>query len=128
MKYTNQIHLDNFNVDKNKQFLELLYNDEEIVRKNKIFEKVDSSVSREKDYEMTLDNFLNLMDSKTFINLQLGSPRESDIVYCARFVQYPVGVEKFVFIEFPYNDNNFNVVSKLYAEAFGNELVDEPIS
>jgi len=127
MVYVNQIDLTEKGVEENKKFLGLLYNNEELVGAFKRFNKVDCSMAERLDKEMTLDKFLERIDSESSIKFQLASPKPSDIRYCASFIDFSKNIEKQVWVICPYNDNNFKVVSRLYKEAFGCKLEDEPV-
>ena len=115
-------------VEENKRFLGLLYDNEELVKASRWFDKLEgSSTGRQSDEEMTLDKFLEGIDSESSIIFQLASPDPVDITYCAFFNDFSKDVERFAWVTCHYNDNNFNVVSRLYEEAFGCKLEDEPV-
>ena len=134
MAYVNQIHPLERGVRKNKEFLELLYHEQGFTRQRtrgvyKAFEMAASEGihTRTTDSEMTLEKFLELIDSQMKIRLDIGSPDSREIVYCAHELNNAGEVDRFVFIGCPYNDNNLNIVSELYKKAFNCNLEDEPV-
>ncbi len=128
MAYINQLHPIKYGVEKNKQFLEQIYTNEELVEFTRNFDFLDCSVSfsRQQDKDMTLEKFLTLIDEESFILLQLASPNPYEIRYGIRLADK--GVDRFIFIDGPYTDPNFEVVSRLYKQSFGKELEDEPVA
>ncbi len=124
MVYVNQLHLMKYGVKKNKHFLQQMYDFEGMA---KSFSMLDSSVSwkRSEDTDMTLDKFLELIDSKSDFLLQLASPEPFEIRYAACL--YTGAIRRTLFIDGPYTPENFDLVSKLYSESFGVRLEDEPV-
>ncbi len=126
MVYVNQIMLDRKSVKNNLLFLKALYTSERLEDVRKWFDMLDASQSwkRQPDPEMTLDKFIELFDSSTHSPLQIGSPTPGEIRYCASVDD---GVRRHFFLECPYTEWNFDVVSGLYIQAFGSLLEDEPV-
>lgn len=130
MVYVNQIHLIKKGAKKNKKFLRLLYNNAELEKVCRWFDKKfgsSASIAGQSDKDMTLDKFLKGINSKSFTVLQLASPDPFDIRYCAVFRDYSKKIKRFAWITCPYSDYNFNIISKLYEESFGSNLEDEPV-
>jgi hypothetical protein len=131
MVYVNQIDLQRYAPKKNRVFFGLLYSNATLTDVKKWFDITGWNISetRQVDQEMTPERFSKLIDKKAFINLQLASPRPQDIKYCVRLTDRLTDkeIERFAFVIFPYTDNNFQVVSRLYKQAFEQELEKEPV-
>jgi hypothetical protein len=127
MVYVNQIHPINYGVKKNRTFFGLLYSNTELTDVLKWFDTLDCriSIQRQPDKDMTLEKFLGLINRKSWIILQLASPTPKDIRCGVRLRDRDIG--RFAFIEFPYTDGNFQIVSELYKKAFERNLEDEPV-
>lgn len=127
--YVNQIHLIERGIEKNKEFLVSLYNNEELKEVSRWFDKLDYSISisRKLDRDMTLDEFIKGIDSESSFTFQLASPDPFYIKYCASYRDDSKNVNRFAGVICSYNDNNFDVISGLYKESFGCKLKDEPI-
>lgn len=111
----NQFRLIGKGVEPNRKFLELMYNNTELIEADMWFDK-SIFPKRELDPNMTLDKFLSMIDPDSYTILQLDSPEIR--YYCAM-----IGSErKQISIECPYNPHNFEVVSRLYQEAFNTKL------
>ncbi|MFH1668642.1 MAG: hypothetical protein ABIA62_01830 [Candidatus Woesearchaeota archaeon] len=125
MVYVNQVMLDKKGVRKNREFLRAIYTSEDLEDVSRWFDFLHAEVSfrRQPDPNMTLDRFVRLMGKDTYIPLQIGSPGPYEIRYCASVDD---GVRRHFFLECPYTEWNFDVVSGLYLQAFGVRLEDEP--
>ena len=127
----NQIKLnDLYTSEKNEEFLEALYNSEELKNVTKWFDKLDCSVScrREKDPDRTLDNFLDLMSNSPIISLGTGSSYPEDIRYNVRVSDSQQYIERFAWIVCPYNKHNYAVISELFENVYGVKLDSLPVS
>lgn len=128
MVYVNQVHPVKKGLKKNKKFLKLLYDNEELEKVSKYFDKVEPLGLRgEHDDKMTLDKFLRGMSNDCFIALQLYSPDPFDIRYHCSFHDSK-NITRMVFVICGCTDKNFGIVSKLYKKAFGSKLEDEPVA
>jgi hypothetical protein len=127
MPYINQIHLEEKGVEKNKDFLVRVYTNEELKGVTSFIDKLDCSESwaRQEDPSMTLERFIELVDDKTHFLLQINSPTPDEIRYAA--VLWYSGIRRHAFVECPFTQWNFDVVSRLYLQSFGVRLVDEPV-
>jgi len=135
MVYVNQIQTISYGVAKNRRFLKSLYLSDKLSNQpsnelfgevNKHFDILDCTVSsqRKHDKDMTLDKFLKLIKKDTYITLQFGSPVPYEIRYRANIED---GIRKTLFIECPYNDDNYQIVSALFENSFGIRLEDIPV-
>ena len=103
--------------EENMRFLSDLYHSRALQGSERKFDKLVST-TREPDDEMTIEHFLNFPHFD-FITLQINWHRP-EISYCAscRIDQ----VERFVWIECPYSERNYAVVTRLFRKAFGETL------
>lgn len=76
--------------------------------------------AREKDEEMNLDSFLEIITRYYFVKLQIGSPASDIIRYHISGNQE--GIERFCDIEFPFNNQNYTVISRLFNEIYGQNI------
>ena len=123
----NQINLNDRSVEANRDFLRALYGAEDLQNARRWFDKLDILVSssRQRDTDMTLDKFLDSMTDKFHIVLQTGHPIEDQIRYCASSMgERP---EIFAWVECPYNDHNYSIVSNLFNQVYGQELDSIPV-
>ena len=113
----NQISLNKKSIEENRQFLRLLYETDELEQANKQFDKLDCRVSffREHDPDMTLDAYLDLMDGSFHMILQLGAEFQDQIRYGSRGSN-DKGIDIFAWVECPFNEYNYSVVSRLFKE------------
>lgn len=120
MVYINQIFLNKYGIKKNKRFLKALYENENLIGISKWFD-FKNGIQRQNDYDMSLEKFLELINSESMLRLQFASPDSEKIRYCARHLCEDSS--KFAWIICPYNDNNFREVSRLFEESFGERLI-----
>ncbi len=125
MPYVNQLKLIEKGVKKNRDFLKSLYECETLTEANKWFDKLEGKVQREPDSDMTIAKFLKHMSRKSYTIFQLASPTPFEIRYCAMYRDD--AARRHFFLECPYNDHHFEIVSGLFTEAFGTRLEDEPV-
>jgi hypothetical protein len=126
--YVNQLHPNKYGVEKNRKFVELMHKSRSLREVTRFFDFLNCNISfrRQPDKTMTLDKFLGLIDSSSFITLQLASPSPWEIRYGIRTNDKDDReTERFVFIECPYNARNFRAVSRMYRKAFDKNLEDE---
>ncbi len=118
----NQIKLGNRSVEKNRDFLRALYGTNDLERARKWFDILDSSVSvaRQDDPNMTLEAFLDLMTDSFHIVLQTGSPFQDQIRYCASNIREEPN--RFAWVQCPYNEHNYGVVSSLFEQVYGQNI------
>ena len=123
----NQINLSDMPVDANRNFLRALYTANDLQDARRWFDKLDSSVSssRQRDPDMSLDEFLGLMTNRFNIVLQIGSPIEEEIRYSASSLGERV--ERFAWTECPFTDHNYNIVSGLFNESYGRNIDSIPV-
>ena len=122
----NHINLNDRPIEANKDFLRALYGAEYLQDARRWFDKLDTSVSwsRQRDTDMTLDKFLGSMTDKFHIVLQSGHPFD-DIRYCASSMgERP---EIFAWVECPYNEHNYGIVSNLFNHVYRQELDSIPV-
>lgn len=130
MVYMNQVHLSKHGVERNRTFLRLLYGNEDLVDVSKWFEKLDRADRSKpgRDRSMTLETFVEGIHSGSYSILQINSPDFNRIRYYLSYKNFPGRrVENVAWVLCPCNDNNFNIFSELYEEAFGRRLEDEPV-
>ncbi len=122
MKQT-QISLGNKSVEQNRTFLKALYQSEDLEGARKWFDRLDCSVSplRQRDQEMTLENYLSLITDHFHIVLQLGSPFPDLIRYCASGSDSR-GVTRFAWLECPFKEHNYNLISGLFNATSGQNI------
>lgn len=127
MVYVNQIDTKKYGIEKNKRFLRELYLNQEITNKFGYFDILNCSISlgREHDQDMNLEKFILLMKDNSLINFQLNSPDPFKVVYSVRFIHKRIG--HYIFMEYPYNESNFDITSRLYKDSFGVMIRDEPV-
>lgn len=123
----NQIGLEDRPLKKNKEFLKGLYETSDLVGVRRWFDKLEGSIERKYDPNITLEKFLDLMTESFFIVLQTGSPFLDDIRCCSRGSD-DQGSEVFAWIECPYNEYNYNVVSGLFKEVYDQDVDSIPVS
>lgn len=118
-----QIILNSQKVDQNRNFLSGIYS-AELLDARRWFDKLDYSVSaiRSTDRDMTLDKFLSFMDGSYEMRLQIGSPDPNRIRCCA-YGSDSDGVEKFAWVEAPFNQYNLEVVGELFSECYGEDTI-----
>jgi len=129
MIYVNQIlSLVDYGLKKNKKFLKSIYEERNFFLVKKWFDFLNCSKSwrRETDKSMNLDKFLSKMDKEIYISLQLASPDPFKIKYGASFKDIS-NIERFIFMEMPYNNYNFNLISKIYKDSFNKKLESEKV-
>lgn len=119
----NQIFLDDRPLRQNKAFLRALYN-ADLEEANRWFDEKENSVTREPDTDMTLDIFLNQMDKSYYTVLQMGSPDANRIRYCARRMR---GIDRFAWVECPYNEVNYGIVATLFEKTFKERIESIPV-
>ena len=119
----NQIHLSDRTVEQNKAFLKALYKTEDLEGTSKWFDTLDCSVSvaRQTDESMTLDAYLNIIDNTFHIILQIGSPIPDLIRYSASGYDCQ-RVNRFAWLECSFNERNYDLVSRLFNQAYGQDL------
>tara|TARA_Y100000310_G_scaffold330357_1_gene401845 strand:+ start:7638 stop:8057 length:420 start_codon:yes stop_codon:yes gene_type:complete len=124
----NQINLGNMFVEKNKEFLKALYGTEDLERARKWFNALDCSVSfaRQNDPDMNLGRFLDLITDSFHIVLQTGSPSPDEIRYCASGSD-DQRVDRFAWVECPYNEHNYGVVSLLFEKVYNQKIDSIPV-
>lgn len=126
MTYVNQLHIEKFGPELNKEFFTELYHSglDQVVR---FFDRLDSAVSihRLPDPDMTPEKLLQYFKKDSIVILQLGSPTPFEIRYGAIF--YDANSRIHSFIECPYTADNFNKVSDIYSKVFKTRLEDEPV-
>lgn len=123
----NQINLGNMSVEKNQEFLKVLYGTDDLERTRKWFDKLDCSVSaaRQNDPDMTLEKFMGLMTDSFHIVLQTGSPFPDQIRYCASSIgERP---DRFAWVECLYNEHNYGVVSRLFEQVYDQKIDSIPV-
>lgn len=128
MTYVNQFpDLIKRGVKKNKVFIKSLYEEKNFEDSRKFFDYLDCSRSyqRQTDEGMTLEKFLKFINKNSMITLQLASPEPKDIRYGVRLSDQDIN--RFLFIEMPCNENNFNLVSEIYKSSFGRVLEKEKV-
>jgi hypothetical protein len=125
MIYINQIFPLKYGIEKNRKFFKLLYQNKDLTKVSKWFDKHEGYVARERDTEMTLEKFVELMGDDSVIRIQFASPDPLRIKYFTR--QLTGYASNFAWIECPYNDNNFNIFSQLFEKSFKRKLKDEPV-
>lgn len=126
MGYVNQIHLIEKGVEQNKEFFKSLYTCDELENVEKWFDKLsEGSIRRRIDKDMTLDKFIENIDSNTYIILQIASPDPLNIRHVVHFND--PNNSWYGWIACPYSDHNFNVLESIYNKTFGCNLKDEPV-
>jgi hypothetical protein len=120
--YRNQIDLLEFGINKNKGFLESLYSSE-LEKAHKWFSKLDcNALARQRDEAMTLGKFLASMDKGiVHAKLLIGSPDFRDIRH-AVLLREPCEMNKDSWVECPYTTKNYNTVSHIFSETFGQSM------
>ncbi|MBR9704068.1 hypothetical protein GOV12_01545 [Candidatus Pacearchaeota archaeon] len=123
----NQIHLSKKPLEHNQIFLRELYSTEELEDARKWFDKLDcrESAARQRDLDMTLDDFLELMDDSFLIVFQIGSPFSGKIRYCSSSIMKKS--DHFVWVECPLNGRNYEVVRGIYQKVFGEDIESVPV-
>lgn len=118
-----QISLGNKSVEQNRTFLNALYRSEDLEGARKWFDRLDYSVSplRQRDQEMTLENYLSLITDRFHIVLQLGSPFPGLIRYSASGSD-PRGVTHFAWLECPFKEHNYDLISGLFNATYGQNI------
>ncbi|MBS3094274.1 hypothetical protein J4474_01280 [Candidatus Pacearchaeota archaeon] len=118
MIYINQVILDGFGKESNKKFLGLLFENNELVGSNSWFNPRGTLIVPEID----LTEFLSKFD-RSYVRLQIGSPDPKKIIYAAMEKNNRCKTERReAWLTCPYNKNNFEVVSRLFEEAFEVEM------
>jgi len=127
MVYVNQIGTKKYGIEKNKIFLKNLSLNQEITDKMGYLDILDCSnhLGLKHDQDINLEKFILLMKQNSLINFQLNSPDPFKVVYSIRLIQNMT--EYSMFMEYPYNEFNFEITSRLYADSFGVKLKDEPV-
>lgn len=125
MIYINQIFTIKYGIEKNRKFFKSLYQNKDLTKVSKWFDKHEGYVACERDAEMTLEKFVELMGDDSAIRIQFASPDPLRIKYFTR--QLTGYASNFAWIECPYNDNNFNIFSQLFEKSFKRKLKDEPV-
>lgn len=129
MIYINQISwLNKYSLEDNKKFLKSIYEEENFIEVNKFFNFLDCNISwrRQTDKEMSLEKFLELMKNNDYITLQLASPDPDEIRYGVVSKKINSN-EKFLSIDMPYNNSNFDLISKIYKDSFNKDLESEEV-
>ncbi|MBR9704549.1 hypothetical protein GOV12_04000 [Candidatus Pacearchaeota archaeon] len=116
----NQIRLKEKPLEVNRNFLKAFYNCSGLEGVSRSFDKLSDQGRRETDGDMTLDRFLEIMDHKFLINLQIGSPSHDQIRYCACSILKDNDI--FIFVECSLNQANYDVVSGLYRKFYGEDI------
>jgi len=125
--YQNQINMEEYGLEKNKEFAQKLLTNEEINNfwhKN-FEEKGGQSWKRETEPDMDLEKFLSLIkdDNYCVFKLFLAGHNEIDIRYGAIIKEG--NVDHFAWLECEYNKNNFDIISKIYKEVFEKDITTE---
>ncbi len=117
-----QLILDRKLIQQSKEFLRKIYSCEEIIG-GRNFDFLDgTSMRRKSDSRMTLDGFLKLNWKERKVRLQVGSPCEGRIVYCAAVTNRWEGVTRFAWIDGPFTEKNFREVAYIYNSVYGIDL------
>ena len=108
-----------YSLEQNKEFLEQLYG-LSLIGKNISLETLDAKVSwaRQKDFSLTLDSFLDRMDSMSSI---LKIEPEVWINYSTHGVIRP-NTTSFIWISADYSKENFERIATLYENIFSRKL------
>jgi hypothetical protein len=121
----NQLFLEQYSLKKNKEFFNEMFNSSSLVNCNKWFDIKNSRDLRRKfDETMTFDIFLDLMKRPYYIRLQMGSPDFERIRYMVNLHgdrKYE-GLTRFAFLECPFVERNYLVVSDLFKNIFGKDI------
>jgi hypothetical protein len=131
--YLNQLVLSEKGVEDNIKFLKAIYASNDFSAASKKFDLLDCSVSfaRQDDTGMTISRFAKLIGERSHIvfHSDIIDPFKGPILYYTAIVSKvePKQINRFMFFECPYTRSNFEVMSRLYREAFGLRLEDEPI-
>ncbi len=122
MVYVNQIQLFDYGVECNKKFLELMFGSTDFENARKLFEFLDvwQSFARQSDDSMSFQEFLNLLNGNFTATLQFNSPIPFEINYGV--IVSSGSIEKFAFVEMPFTDSNFKVVSEYFNSSFGFDI------
>lgn len=125
MIYINQLSPKKYGVKRNQEFFRGMFNGE-FKEVNKWFDKLSCVyVNRRLDPDMNFETYIGIINKQSMIRLQLASPDPNKIVY-AIISKYKL-IESVFFLNCPYTDENFELVSGLYRESFGIKLEDEPV-
>ncbi len=120
-----QISLDAFPIRLNKYFFEHLYQSKDI-EGDRNFDYLDgTSMRRKLDTNMTLSSFLSLSWKNHHIRLQINSPTQRRIVYCAA-ISFPQEdhFTRFAWLDGPSTQANIWAIQTLYENIF-NEKPEE---
>ena len=123
--YINQLQLNDKESEKNKEFFRNLYICNNFYKADKRFDK-HLTRFREEDPNMTLDSFVENIDRASQITLQVRSPEPNALNYHAAFHDDD-SVRRNAWVKMPCTKKNFDLVSKIYKESMGVELINEPI-
>ena len=122
----NQIFLNQRELKENKLFFKEMFQTNNFIDSYKWFDELKNSIAREVDNEMNLERFLRLIEPGFYIILQTGSPQEDMIRYCVRgWNEEQIG--KFAWLECPYNQHNYDIVSNLFHDVYGDDLDSVPL-
>ncbi len=116
----NQINLNHKNSEENKFFLKGLYNSNDLSGVDKWFDKLENSIRREPDKDMSLDAFLGLINN-ALIALQIGSPTPDEIRYMARATDTS-GIERFAWLICPLTEQNYLAVARLFQKSYKQDI------
>ena len=123
----NQINMEKYGLEKNKEFAQKLLTNEKINNFwHKTFDTLKKeSLSRQTDPDMNLEKFLSLIkeENSCVFQINLAGHNELDIRYMA--VIGDNNAQHFAWLECEYNKNNFDIISSLYEEVFGKEITAE---
>ncbi len=116
---SNQINLGDRPVEQNKTFLKTLYESQDLEGARKWFDQLDCSVSIERqiDREMTLDTYLGLMTDQFQILLRTDFLYE-DLIRYSVYGSDENGVTRFVWLECPLNERNYDLVARLFHDVY----------
>jgi hypothetical protein len=128
--YYNQINLLKYGLEKNKNFIESLFLEEGLEGVEKNFTQKNNSkgeIQRKIDENMNLDIFLGKINNNCspFFKITLENFDFVNIYYCSIFKEN--NIEHFLMINCEYNKNNFEIVERIYNQAFGVQLRNEKV-
>ena len=123
-----QITLDKFPLKKNKAFMQALFANHNSLYGKTFLEKLDGSkfqLARTADPDMTVEMFTKYATKKTYFNLQIGSPRQEQIIFGAR-QNHPTisGAQSYASFECIYHPINYETVNKLFETIYGFSIDD----
>lgn len=126
--YRNQIDLLKYGIEKNKEFIKGLFLTEGLEGIRKVFVRRDANkFGGEKDEGMNIGVFLEKITSVNDPSFKIiFEDFDFQNIYYYTMIT-DKDTTRHLKIECDYNQNNFNIVEKIYFQAFGTRLRDEKV-